>query len=516
MDWNSGYHTDTTYTYGYYGEINPIAMRFLLLASGVTPPDVSTACELGYGQGVSINIHAAAEPIAWYGTDFNPAQVSFAQQMAKISGARCYGDSFEDLLSRHDLPELDYVALHGIWSWVAPHVRRAILNVIDKKLRPGGVLYISYNTYPGWGAFQPVRNLMKLYLDASGHGNSDAQARAAFAFAQKLVDLDAAYITRNSEVKSRIADFSTKDASYLNHEFFNEVWHLESFADMAAALAEARMTFACSAQPLFVISGAGLTSQQSEFLGAIDDPVLRETTLDFIRNTQFRKDYFIKGRRPISSSERMAALREQAIVLTVPSGKLEKEVKIASGSAKLSDAAHHVLTSVLADGRSHTLADLEKAAQELASRPNAPEGAAKENFNTLLQSVLILMSGNLAAPAQIKADVSKARLKTDKLNAFIESRAVDNGQIAFLASPVTGGGISVGRFEQLFLLAYARGAKTSDVMGNLACNALLSVGQRMQENGEALEPEAMKSKMQTLAADFLTERIPVLKNLQII
>ena len=51
---------DLDYTFGYYAELNPNRIALTFLRAGLAPPDVKTACELGFGQGVSINIHAAA------------------------------------------------------------------------------------------------------------------------------------------------------------------------------------------------------------------------------------------------------------------------------------------------------------------------------------------------------------------------------------------------------------------------------------------------------------------------
>ena len=68
-DWSSGYVTDLDYTYGYYPELNPLRCRLALLQAGVHSPRFDTACELGFGQGVSANFHAAATGARWYGTD---------------------------------------------------------------------------------------------------------------------------------------------------------------------------------------------------------------------------------------------------------------------------------------------------------------------------------------------------------------------------------------------------------------------------------------------------------------
>jgi hypothetical protein len=70
--WSSGYVTDITYTHGYYAELNIQRARLALIQAGYAAPEITNACELGFGQGVSIAMHAAATEACWAGTDFNP------------------------------------------------------------------------------------------------------------------------------------------------------------------------------------------------------------------------------------------------------------------------------------------------------------------------------------------------------------------------------------------------------------------------------------------------------------
>jgi len=161
-DWNEGYVTDLDYTYGYYGELNPIRIKMAFLNAGIKYPTIGTACELGFGQGVSANIHAAASTITWHGNDFNPAQAGFAQELSNASGSssKFEAESFDEFCNRPGLPDYDFIALHGIWSWVSDYNRNLIVDFVRRKLKVGGVLYISYNTLPGWSAFAPLRNLL--------------------------------------------------------------------------------------------------------------------------------------------------------------------------------------------------------------------------------------------------------------------------------------------------------------------------------------------------------------------
>ena len=141
-DWTQGYVADIGYTYGYYTELNPVRVQLAFLNAGLVPPKAGSACELGFGQGLSANIHAAASITQWHGTDFNPAQAGFARELADISGANAhlFDESFDAFCTRDDLPEFDYIGLHGIWSWISDENRAVIVDFIRRKLKVGGVL----------------------------------------------------------------------------------------------------------------------------------------------------------------------------------------------------------------------------------------------------------------------------------------------------------------------------------------------------------------------------------------
>src|SRR5512141_3017139 len=110
-DWSSGYVADLDYIYGYYPELNPLRVGLAFLNVGLLAPRVRTACELGFGQGVSINIHAAGSDVQWWGCDFLPAQASLARELAAASGAKAEltDQAFADFCRREDLPDFDFI-----------------------------------------------------------------------------------------------------------------------------------------------------------------------------------------------------------------------------------------------------------------------------------------------------------------------------------------------------------------------------------------------------------------------
>ena len=75
-DWSGGYVTEVTYPYSYRSDMNPVRIRALLTLAGYEVPTGSVVCELGFGQGVAINIHACTQPDSVYmGTEIGRAHV---------------------------------------------------------------------------------------------------------------------------------------------------------------------------------------------------------------------------------------------------------------------------------------------------------------------------------------------------------------------------------------------------------------------------------------------------------
>ena len=141
-DWTSGYVADISYTYGYYSELNPNRSRLALLTNGIPCNNIKAACELWYGQGVSANIHASASTSKWFGTDFNPSQAGFAQELAQISEnqAKLFDEAFAEFCNRDDLPDFDFIGIHGIWSWISDANREILVDFISRKLKVCGLL----------------------------------------------------------------------------------------------------------------------------------------------------------------------------------------------------------------------------------------------------------------------------------------------------------------------------------------------------------------------------------------
>jgi SAM-dependent methyltransferase len=56
--------------------------------------------------------------------------------------------------------EFDYIVAHGLYSWIPPEVRDALLAICRERLAPNGIAFVSYNAYPGRYSRQMLREIL--------------------------------------------------------------------------------------------------------------------------------------------------------------------------------------------------------------------------------------------------------------------------------------------------------------------------------------------------------------------
>jgi hypothetical protein len=509
-DWTSGYVADVVYTFGYYTELNPIRLRLAFLYAGLAFPEVGTACELGFGQGMSTNIHSAALASRWFGTDFNPSQAGFAQELASASGAgaQLFDQDFNEFCNRPDLPDFDYIGLHGLWSWISDENRTIIVDFIRRKLKVGGALYISYNTQPGWAAMVPMRDLLVDYCEVMGAPGQGIVARieASLNFSENLLATNPAYFRANPNMSERIKKIREQNRNYLAHEYFNRDWNPMSFARMAGWLSPAKLSYACSAHYLDHIDAINMSSEQRALLKELPDSTFRETVRDFCVNQQFRRDYWVKGARRLSKMEQGEAIRAHRVTLVQSRADVSLKATGLLGEATMQEAVYVPILDTLADYQPKTLGEIAQAVT-----------AKSISFSSVIQAAMILIGSGVVQAAQDEGMAQKTRKHTDKLNAFLMNKARGSGDISYLASPVTGGGIAVGRFQQLFLLAKGHGKKQPTEWAEFAWQVLNQQGQLIMKEGKALETaEENLAVLNAQANTFAEKQLPILKALGIV
>tara|TARA_E500000318_G_scaffold88124_1_gene85249 strand:- start:10681 stop:12207 length:1527 start_codon:yes stop_codon:yes gene_type:complete len=506
--WTEGYISGVDYTHGYYPELSPARLQFSALTEGYDVPepasDALSYLELGFGQGLSVNIHAAATGGRFWGTDFNPTHAANAQGLAAASGAQltALDDSFAELAARSDLPAFDIIALHGIWSWISDANRALIVDIAKRHLKPGGLFYISYNVTPGWAPTMPLRHLLTEHVKRSGQGAIDDRIANSLDFAQQVVDAGATYFKANPAVAERIGKLKDQPGNYLAHEYFNADWHPMPFSQAAMLLEAAKLSFATSAHLLENVDAINLSADAQKLLGEIPDPVLRQTVRDYFVNQQFRRDVFIKGARRLPPLERVRRLQAQAFALLLTPEDRPEKVSGSLGEASLQEAVYKPVFDALASD--------DQSPKTIGQLQTLCEGV---DFNQITQAIQILAGSGAIAPAQDKPAIQSARKTTRLLNSELCRRAEASTDVSYLASPVTGAGVPANRFEQLLLRAIE--LKEKDVPGYL-WRVLKAQGESIVKEGKPLEGEdANLAELRAQYELFEIKRLPVLKSLGI-
>ena len=193
-------------------------------------------------------------------------------------------------------------------------------------------------------------------------------------------------------------------------------------------------------------------------------------------------------------------------MLAAPRADVSLKVNGALGEATMQEAVYKPLLDALADHKPQTLAQLEQALQ-----------GQNITFAQLAQAVMILAATGTLAAVQDDTTTANAKKHTDKLNAHLILKARGSADTAYLASPVTGGGVTVNRFQQLFVMALQQGKKNPEDWAAFVANILAMQSQKIIKDGKPLETaEEQLAELTTQATDFATKQLPILKALQII
>ena len=328
---------------------------------------------------------------------------------------------------------------------------------------------------------------------------------AALAFADKLLATNPIYARANPQVPERLKKIKEQDRSYLAHEYFNRDWHPMSFSRMAEWLAPAKLGYACSAHYLDHIDALNLSAEQQALLREIPDAMFRETVRDFCVNQQFRRDYWVKGARKLDPLAQAEALRAQRVMLVQPRSAVSLKATGALGEATMQEAVYGPILDALADHQPRTVGQLESVVKD--------QGIS---FAQLRQAVMVLAGAGALQAVQDEAIGVKAKPRTDRLNAHLCDRARGSGDIGHLASPVTGGGVGVGRFKQLFLLARSQGKQTPAEWAQFVWQNLAAQGQKIVKEGKTLDSaEENLAELTAQAQFFADQQWPILKALGI-
>jgi SAM-dependent methyltransferase len=437
QDWTYGYVSEIPYTYSFFAELSPSLIGYAALCKGFVPPPIAqnfTYCELGCGRGGSVNLLAAANPQGeFFANDFNPKHIAIARNLAaeaETSNVHFFDRSFEEFINE-DLPDFDFIVLQGIYSWISLENRQAIVQFLAKKLKVGGLVYLSYNCLPGWSYTMPLRELMLAHSEQSTEPLVQRIDRA-IQFAEKLLETEAAYFNINPGAKADLERIKGEGRNYLAHEYFNRDWHPMYFKDVMQELTPAKLNYLGSADLIHHIDYLCLPVPAQELfkenLPELKNPIFQETVRDFAINRRFRRDIFEKGALSLSQLEQIERLEALRFTMIVPRSFIKKEMQVPAGKATLENQRFGPVLDILEREGTVSL-------QSLSQQPTLKN----LDFAGLHQVLVILMAGGYLQLTLPTEGGGERKQRTDRFNAAVRHRSrYDNRLLAEVRQQATG------------------------------------------------------------------------------
>ncbi len=368
-------------------------------------PAAARACrvlELGCGDGTNSLAIAQTLPEARViGVDITAGPLHGGRALAVAAGLTNVELRCADLLDPSwvdDLGEIDYVIAHGVYSWVPPAVRGALLDCCRRCLSPQGIAFISYNAYPGSYLRDMSRDILAYHLQGVASPPERITRAQQLMHAIVSVESPSPYARVLREHVQRMLgasdallyhdDLAPVSTPFYFHEFIEHANAHELQFVSEAELSDSQMRD--------VPAGVG------ELIASLpEDVIVREQYLDFFNNRMFRQTLLARAGVPVNRAieghvlDTMAvsspARREGARFLTDHGGELTTtEPLIAAAMNELCD--HWPVSLPFGD-----LVD--RAARRVGSTPGAePLDRLRE---TLLQAYVLRIVGLAGCPLPV-------------------------------------------------------------------------------------------------------------------
>jgi SAM-dependent methyltransferase len=493
MDWKHGYFAESGYTYGFYAETTPARLSWIASLKGFkTPAEKFRYLDLGCGQGLSLIQMAAMHPDSEFvGIDFMPEHIAHGRQLALAAGLGnvtfIEGDFVALSKEAHKLGEFDYAVAHGITTWISPEVRQGLFSLAGQTLKPGGVMYNSYNTYPGWLPAAPFQNLV-LQLQTRYNG------RQALEIAQKnmasLKEAGSALFALVPSLQGRLEGMAKQDLAYLVQEYNNQYWQPVYSSQMLHVARIHKLEFMSSATLPEVFDGC-YPKPILDLINSETDAILKETIRDLALAQSFRRDIYIKGGLQYWAAEKITAIAEQRFVATELVGLPEQDklFEFKGGTINLSgkpEAYMPILQGFGAQGNAFS--------EVLKKHP-------EQNIASLAQMVALLVHGGWLA-LDGKTDNKQAK----RLNQAMAQASLKGAPYRYLCCPKMQSAATISDLDFIMIGLMSQAAKPNELQERLS-QSMKILNKRFADDGKPIEDESIhQAKAAESAQQFLQTR----------
>jgi SAM-dependent methyltransferase len=271
------------------GHLHAVARMFGVAAA---PVERCRFLEIGCGDGThSIAAALALPDAAFVGIDLSSVAVERGNSVIAelgLSNVSLYAADLTTWVPPSN--GFDYVVAHGLYAWVPQSVRDALLAIIARTLRPAGVGYVSYNTYPGCYIRRMVWEILRYHTrDVAEPLKKIQEARELLKFLAagqpaKREDVTAMYSKELDHL------LNEHDPRVLYHDDLGPFSEPLYFHEFAAHAGKFGLRFVAEAEPNAMESRAFPPTVAGVLDGLAErDPLVKEQYLDFLRLRRFRQ-----------------------------------------------------------------------------------------------------------------------------------------------------------------------------------------------------------------------------------
>lgn len=414
MTWTDGYISDVRYPAFFYKEMQPswLAAAAGFLGFAAPEPQAPFAlCELGCGVGINLLVSAACHPQAQFvGVDFNPDHLAVARAAAEHCGLdniEFVHADFATFAKANDRT-FDFVTSHGVWSWIAPEYRAALLDCVSLALKPGGLFYLHYMCHPGSTDMVPLQHLLNLCAHHMP-GPSPRKAQTGMMLLQQL--LQGGLYADKPAMLAHVANLARRDPADLAHEFLTDHWTPQHSVDVHQQVAEAGLAFLGSADVFNNLDlSLSIPGGLQDIVRRTAVPALAETLKDMARGAHQRMDLFQRDAAAPDAQamlERLSGARFRLLPCAPTEGPVTFTTPI--GPVTGPEAVFTPLRGRLASGPA--------GGDELLAMP-----VFSGNAGMLLQSLQLLMMQGLAHPAMPVPTMAEVR--AEALSRWFEGNGI--------------------------------------------------------------------------------------------
>ena len=505
-NWSHGYNVEGGYTFGFYREMSPGWLDYVAMLTGVQAPQGNARryLELGCGQGFHLLTLAASNPdIEFVGIDFDPLHITHGQDLAVKSGLtniRFLEADFAALAQGWpaDLGTYDYVALHGIYTWISIPLRAAVTKCLGHAVKPVGLVYNGYNTQPGWLAGMALQHFLRKHRADTGLPPPQA-IESGIGMMKRLAAADAALFKQQPGLVKLLETVEAVDRSYAVHEYLHEgSWHPLWHSEVAAELTAAKLSYIGSAT-LPECYLPGLLSRESQaVIAEARNPALQQDLIAACINQSFRRDVFQRGAVKHWPVDAQKQRNTQAFVLVA--GAEEYQMNTSFGNVTGNKMAYDAIVALLRQGN-HTLADIA-----------ALDVFRDRDISSVLQSITFFIHGGYAYPARPEADKTSAI----RFNLAVANAVAAGAPYEHIACASIGSGIKADKVDFLMLAALDEcdNQRVPELLASGFLARLNQLGiQLIKQQVVLTDPEAQRNEAIRQATLFIEKTLPAWERL---